>query len=72
MKDLREENSRILDQLAAAQLELSELRKLKNSASDFVIPETADLREAKILELAKKVLIFPYHLNLFNFFFFFL
>ncbi|KAH7830519.1 putative Coiled-coil domain-containing protein 13 [Monocercomonoides exilis] len=54
IKDLREENSRLLDQLSDAHLELSELRKLKTSATDFVIPESADLREAKILDLAKK------------------
>jgi hypothetical protein len=52
---LRDENSRLMDQLADAQLELRELRKLKTSATDFVIPGSADQRERKILELAKKV-----------------
>ncbi|KAA6382690.1 MAG: hypothetical protein EZS28_021782 [Streblomastix strix] len=51
---IREENLRLLDQLAKAQLELLELRKLKSSAADFIIPETADLKEAKIIELARK------------------
>ena len=52
---LRDENSRLMDQLGAAQEELVDLRKLKTQAGDFYVPSTSDLKEAKIIELAKKV-----------------
>ncbi|KAK2961291.1 hypothetical protein BLNAU_3737 [Blattamonas nauphoetae] len=52
--DLKAENSKLLDQLGEALQELRELRKLKTSAGEFVIPDGADKRESKIIELAKK------------------
>jgi hypothetical protein len=54
LKNLKEDNERLLFQLGEANAELQQLRKLKNTASEFIVPETADLKEKKIVDLAKK------------------